>query len=168
MLDKPIDTAKILFIPTAAIDDIAKKMAEQCKQELLRMGIKYESIHTYDIDSSMNENEAMAFDAIYFTGGNADFLLQRIKETGFDKVIKKMVYSNKIYIGVSAGSLIATPNIGNPYDRETAGLCLINAYLSVHCPADATPRTDLPLPHIPLSDNQGFVTACSGYELIEG
>ncbi|MEN6312865.1 MAG: hypothetical protein ABFD25_01315 [Clostridiaceae bacterium] len=67
----------------------------------------------------------------------------------FDIIAKKMVCANKVYVGVSTGSIIATPNIGDPFDESTAGLCLVNAYLSVHCPGNMELRTDLLLPHIP-------------------
>ncbi len=109
----------------------------------------------------------MSHDAVYVTGGSTGYLLKRVKETGFDKILKKMVYAGKVYVGVSAGSLIAAPNIGNPYDKETAGLCLVNAYLSCHNPEGAEARTDLPLPHIPLSGGQALVVGWDGYELVE-
>lgn len=168
MLVKPVNNAKVLFIPTAAIDDVAKEMVKKCRRELLHIGISLDNIFEHEIDGSLSENDAMRYDVIYFTGGNTGHLLQRIKETGFDTIIKKMVYANKVYIGVSAGSIIATPNIDGPFDERTAGLCLINAYISVHCNDDAEARKDLPLPHIPLNDNQALAVACSGYNLIEG
>lgn len=168
MIDKPIHEAKVLFVPAAAIDDAAKEMAVWCKQELLRIGVSEENLRTYDLDGTITEEEAMLFDAVYFTGGSTSHLLHRIKKTGFAAIIKKMVHANKVYVGVSAGSMIATPNIGEPYDETTAGLCLINAYLSVHCPDDQQARTDLPLPHIPLTDNQAIAVRWDGYEIIAG
>ncbi|MDT9151210.1 Type 1 glutamine amidotransferase-like domain-containing protein, partial [Escherichia coli] len=59
----------------------------------------------------MTKNEALSFDAIYFTGGCTSHLLSRIKESGFDSIIKSMVMREKTYVGVSAGSIIMTPNI---------------------------------------------------------
>jgi len=148
MLGKPFDKARVLFIPTAANDDGSKKMAKLCRLELINMGILPENIIVYDIDGSMGIDEAMEHDVIYFTGGDTSYLLDRVKKIGFDTIIKKMVYSGKVYIGVSAGSLIATPNIGEPYDEKTSGLCLINAYLSVHSlKADA--RSDASSTYLP-------------------
>lgn len=168
MLGKPASDAKVLFILTAAVNNEAKEMAEWYRRELIHIGILPESITTYDVDGSLHEDDAMTYDVIYFTGGDTRHLLQRIKETGFDIIVKKMVYTNKVYVGVSAGSIIATPNIGNPFDESTAGLCLVNAYLSVHCPENMELRTDLPLPHIPLTDNQALVVTCDGYKVVEG
>jgi peptidase E len=168
MLDKPADKAKVLVIPTAAIDDEAREMADWCRRELVGVGILTENITVYDIDGSLTEGEAMKYDVIYFTGGDTGYLLWRIRETGFDAVIKKMVYANKVYIGVSAGSIIATPNIGDPFDNKTAGLALVHAYLSVHQPAGVSAHIDLPLPHIPLTDNQALAVNWAGYEIVEG
>ena len=166
MLGKPISQAKILFIPTAAIFDEARKMAVLCRQELIRMGTSEENIFTYDIDGTISEDEAMKYDVIYFTGGNTEHLLNRIKETEFDAIIKKMVYANKVYVGVSAGSIIATPNIGEHSDEKTAGLCFLNAYISVHCQTNETARTDLPLPHITLTDDQAIAVKWDSYRII--
>lgn len=168
MLDKPAYEARVLFIPTAAIDDEAREMAAWCRRELLGVGILEENITLYDIDGSLTEDEAMKFDVIYFTGGNTGHLHQRIRETGFDTIIKKLVYANKVYVGVSAGSIIATPNIGDAFDKETAGLALVHAYISVHQPEGTLAQSGLPLPHIPLTDNQALAVSWAGYEIIEG
>ena len=166
MLNKPIDAAMVLFIPTAAVDDESKKIAALCKKELVSLGIFDENIKTYDMDGSLTEEEAMKFDVIYITGGSTAHLLQRMKETKFDVITKKMVYANKVYVGVSAGSIIATPSISTVVDDKSAGLTLVHAYLSVHQPAGVLPRTDLSLPHIPLTDNQALAVSWKGYEVI--
>ncbi|MCL2461531.1 MAG: Type 1 glutamine amidotransferase-like domain-containing protein [Defluviitaleaceae bacterium] len=167
MLGKPAAEAKVLFIPTAANSDESRPAAGKCFAELLSAGISPNNIRVYDVDCSLSEDEAMVFDVIYFTGGDTGYLLRRLRDTGFDNVVKKMVYVNKVYVGVSAGSLIAAPNIGEPYNAETAGLCLINAYLSFHNPKGAPPRTDMPLPHIPLSGGQALAVSWKGYEMVE-
>ncbi len=167
LLGKPAEEAKVLFIPTAATKEEAKIYAGKCFAELLIAGILPNHIYVYDIDGRMSAEQAMRFDVIYFTGGDTSFLLRRVKETGFDTMIKKMVYANKVYVGVSAGSLIATSHIGAG-DQETAGLCLVNAYLSVHCDTEAQARTDLPLPHIPLRAGEALAVVWDGYEKIQG
>ena len=166
MLDKPATQAKVLFIPSAANSDEARPAAGKCFAELLSAGIAPNNIHIYDIDGTLTSGQAMVFDAVYVTGGDPSHLLRRMKETGFDETVKRMVYANKVYVGASAGSLIAAPNIGDPYDKDSAGLCLINAYLSFHCPKGEKARDDLPLPHIPLSGGQALAVSWEGYELI--
>lgn len=172
MLGKPARETKVLFIPTAAIDEESIKMAGHCRDELLEAGILNENITFYDLDGRLTAESALAYDAVYFTGGNTGFLLNRIKETGFDVIIRKLVYANKVYVGVSAGSIIAGRDISTAAMTEMAadrnGLALVNAYISVHCSENMKPRTDLPLPHITLTDTQALVVTYDDYELIDG
>jgi len=167
MLGMPAGEAKVLFIPTAANSDESRPAAGSCFAELLSAGILPNNIRIYDIDGSLTLDQAMEYDVVYFTGGDTGFLLRRMKETGFDKIVKRMVYVNKVYVGASAGSLIATPNIGDPYNEDTAGLCLINAYLSFHCREGTEAREDLPLPHFPLTGKQAIAVSWEGYEPVE-
>ncbi|MCL2203020.1 MAG: peptidase E [Defluviitaleaceae bacterium] len=167
LLEMPPSRARVLFIPTAACGDAYFPAVGKCFAELLSAGINPSHITVHEIDGTLSLEEAMAHDVLYVTGGRTTHLLQRIKETKFDKIIRHMVHANKLYVGVSAGSLIATPNIGEPQNEETAGLCLLNAYLSVHCPEGTAPRTDMPLPHIPLTESQALEVRWDGYTLIE-
>lgn len=172
MLKKPPEDAKVLFITTAAIDKEAKTALGFCRNDLYAARIPEDGITDYDLDGNMTAVKAMQYVVIYFTGGNTGYLLRRIKETGFDAVIRKMVNANKVYVGVSAGSVIAARDISTALCTDLSpdinGLCLINAYISVHCPEGTQPRTDLPLPHIPLTDNQALAVGWAGYELIGG
>lgn len=174
MLGKPFEEATVLFIPTAAMQNAAKaaEITERLGGELLQMGFRPENITVYNIDGSMPEEKAMEFDAVYFSGGNTPFLAKRVRETGFDTIVKNMVYANKVYIGMSAGSMLAMANFnvdGLPEETPMgfAGLGLVNAYFTVHCKPGTPNRTDLPLPHISLQCNQGLEVDCNGYRLID-
>ena len=140
---------------------------------LLLLGILPENIRTYDIDGSLSTPDAILFDVIFFTGGNTPYLAKRVRETHFDEIIKKMVYQNKVYVGISAGSMLAmadfnVDNLPAADSTEFAGLGFIHEYFTVHCPPGTLPRTDLPLPHIPLTDNQALAVGWKGYEIIDG
>ena len=50
-------------------------------------------------------------DVLFFSGGNTFYLLQKVQESNSAEVIREFVKSGKIYIGSSAGSLIAGPDI---------------------------------------------------------
>ena len=172
MVGKPFCETKVLFIPTAAQDDEGRFLAGFQKDGLHWLGILPENLTVYDIDGSLTDEEAMLFDVIFFTGGRDSYLLGRVKQTGFDKIVKKMVYSNKVYVGQSAGTVLATPNIrgcfGGIDDKESAGLGLINAYIDCHC--DMKPELkhlELPLPHIMLHFNQAIAVSSNGYEIID-
>ena len=64
--------------------------------------------------------------AIYVTGGNTFYLLKAIRQSGFDKIISKLLDNGVIYIGESAGSYVACPTIAMAHwkhqDADTVGL----------------------------------------------
>jgi len=173
MLDKPYEEAKVLFIPTAALvsGDANPEYVQFCMNDLLLLGIPIENITTYDIDGSLAEQDAIAFDVIFFTGGNTPYLAKRVRETGFGEIIKKMVYANKVYVGISAGSMLAMADFNvdkllESVPNEFTGLGLTNIYFTVHSLPETPPRNDLPLPHIHLTDEQALAVSLDGYELI--
>lgn len=174
ILDKPANEAKVLFIPTAAISDEAKYYVEECKRELMEHGIIEANLYIYDFEYEMSEDEALTYDVIYFPDGSTSHLLSRIRESGFNSIIESMIANDKTYVGVSAGSIIMTPNISleNPLDTLTVGLAYLQAFLSVHCNEldkgwyDEMQRK-LPLQLIALNDNQAVLVDRDGYLIIQ-
>jgi len=175
MLGKPFSEARVLFIPTAATaqypENDLSEYVRASMNELLMLGIPSKNIITYDIDGTLSLQEAMKFDVIYFTGGDTSLLAERVKETNFDKIILQMVYANKVYVGVSAGSMLAMKDFYAPFGIQCkpddfTGLGLMDAFFTVHCEPETVPRDDLPRLHIPLTDEQALVVWWDGYEVI--
>ncbi len=52
-----------------------------------------------------------AFDVLFFSGGNTFYLLEKIQQSKSASIIRTFVDQGKIYIGTSAGSLVAGPDI---------------------------------------------------------
>lgn len=174
MLGKPFCEAKVMLIPTASMQNPVKaeQITERLGNELLQMGILPNHIKVYDLDGLMSEDQAMDYDALYFTGGSTLYLARRVRETQFDRIVKKMVYANKVYVGMSAGSLLAMKNFnvdGLPEESpmDFKGFGFIQAYFTVHCEPGTPNRTDLSLPHISLQCNQGLEVNWKGYKLIK-
>jgi dipeptidase E len=117
--------AKALFIPTAAIYPDAAAMLPVCMQDLLCAGIPNENIVTYDLDQPLEFKYAKQFHVIYFCGGDPQHLLNRIKESGFDFLLDMLLDQGTVYVGVSAGSIVAAENLPD-------SLHYINCKLSVH------------------------------------
>lgn len=75
------------------------------------MGIRFQEL---DINGKTPEKLLSALrpaHAVFVAGGNTFYLLEKAKESGFDKVIRKVVDDGVIYIGGSAGAVIAGPTI---------------------------------------------------------
>jgi len=179
MLQKPFWETKVLFIPTAAAQDKQKaaEITTRLKNELLAMGMLDENITVHDIDGSLTEADVMTFDMMYLTGGKTPYLAKRVRETGFDKIIKNFIFANKTYVGMSAGSVLLAShfNVDDMYNPTYEGLGLIKAYFSVHCvkPEGSPDQVwddefkGLPLPHITLQENQSLQLGWDGYKIIK-
>ncbi len=140
IINKPASQIKIVFVPTAARSKEELKYVDESKEELFDLGILESNIKTLNLNSSVSFNEIEEFDVIYVCGGNTFYLLQKVRETGFDKVIAEFIKKDKLYFGVSAGSILACPNIdiASPFDEnnvnltDLTGLNLIDVIISPH------------------------------------
>ena len=123
---------KALFIPTAAVFPGAIAVLPKCMDDLLNIGIPAENIKVFDLHRSMTAEELSEFDAVYFTGGNPQYLLDRINDTGFNVPLNDYVNNGGIYVGVSAGSIVAAGNLPN-------NLGYLKASLRVHLETGTAP-----------------------------
>lgn len=150
MTGKDMPSVKALFIPTAAIDADAIAVLPKCMNDLLKCGILNENIRVYDLHVGMAIEELQKYDVVYLCGGNTQYLLERINDTGFDKSLTAYINDNGLVIGVSAGSLIFANNLPD-------NLGLIDTKLDVHCAAGEK-RGKLAYP---LKDNVKLTNTCA-------
>mgnify|MGYP001559596470 FL=1 len=64
-------------------------------------------------------------DIIFVEGGNTFYLLKAMRGCNFEKVIKKLLKQGKVYIGASAGSIVAGRTVKTAEwhgDKNTVGL----------------------------------------------
>lgn len=125
LFDKKPSEIKALFIPTAAIDADAIAVLPACMDDLLNAGIPKENISVFDLHRDMPLEELSQYDVVYFTGGSPQYLLQRVNETGFRNSLQQFVDHGGVYVGVSAGSLIAANNMAD-------NLGYLNCTIGVH------------------------------------
>lgn len=78
------------------------------KKEMSDFGVKVTEINIAKNDEFPDLSE---FDIYYVCGGNTFYILDRMRKTGIDKVLIDAVKREKFYVGVSAGSIIAGPDI---------------------------------------------------------
>lgn len=129
---KPADI-KVLFVPTAAEYEFENKeemfYVKESERELIAdLGIPKENIVWFNMKNASVAGDIQSFDVMYMCGGNTYYLLNEIRNTGFDKKIIEFVESGKIYVGVSAGSIIMGPNISTSADKNQVGLKDTNAF----------------------------------------
>ncbi len=140
LANKPVFEIKIIFIPTASRTEEELHYVEASKKELVELGIKRENIKILNLDRKISYGDVEDFEVIYVCGGNTFYLLKKVRESGFDNVIKKFIENGGIYFGVSAGSIIAGPNIeiaslGDENEvglKDFTGLNLMDAAICPH------------------------------------
>jgi dipeptidase E len=120
LLDKPIDECKVLVMHTG-------KFKRKYLKALLSPGLSKKNILYANISNKINPNKFKDIDIFYSCGGNTFYILDRVRKTGFDKYIKNFINKGKLYVGISAGSIIVHKTIeiagwGIEADKNLIGL----------------------------------------------
>jgi dipeptidase E len=113
---------KLVFIDTAAeVKEGDKSWLENDRQALLDIGYQITNYTISDKSSEQLMSDLKKFDAIYMCGGNSLYLLQQSQLSGFIEIIRELVLKQgKTYIGTSAGSVVAGPDMYPVYRLEKA------------------------------------------------
>lgn len=143
LFEKPVEEIIVLFITTASRTKEELQYVQEAKRELLDLKLKEENIHLCTHLDTLTEKQVLDADCIYVCGGNTFYLLDHVKKNGFDKTIKKWVRRKTpepVYVGVSAGSIIAGQDISIAASEDTndvglkefTGFCFIKEVISPH------------------------------------
>lgn len=74
-----------------------------------------------------------AYDVVLVEWGNPFYLLQVVRETGFQKIMEELMKQWVIYIGKSAGSYIACPSlVVSTWSKLTFDRCGISDLTAMH------------------------------------
>ena len=119
--------ARIGFIATAAEPYDDQTFTEETRAQLRSFGFTLEEVDVSGETASLLQEKIAGVDAIFVAGGNTFFLLQQLRKKGVDRMIIEHVAQDKLYIGSSAGSVIAGTSIepvrvfDNPDDAPDLG-----------------------------------------------
>lgn len=132
----------VTYIPTASKVERLGFFVKIGKWRLRRLGLVVDELEISEASHEMIVSKLEKNDLIYVTGGNTFFLLQELRRTGADKILIREIEKGKLYIGESAGAIIAAPGIGYsakmdcvekaPGLKDYAGLNLIDFYVVPH------------------------------------
>ena len=109
---KPSDM-KVAFIDTAAevYDKDEADWLNADREALVKVGF---SVIDYTLSGKTKENlqeDLSKFDVFFVSGGNSFYLLEKALKSGFVSLIKENYFSEKIYVGSSAGSVLLSNDI---------------------------------------------------------
>ncbi|MDO4396462.1 MAG: Type 1 glutamine amidotransferase-like domain-containing protein, partial [Clostridia bacterium] len=142
LIKEELNNKRVAFIPTASLHEgytgyvrSARKLFKKLGSQITELDI---SIVPYSTTKEVLENS----DIIYFTGGNSFFLIDQLRKTGTDKLLKHELAKGKLMIGESAGAIVCAPTITyieqmdkkpkNYSQEDDAGLNLIDFYVLPH------------------------------------
>ena len=142
LIKEEIDNKKVAFIPTASLHEGYTGYVGSARKLFKKLGA---SVTEIDISTEVYSTIQAVFedaDVIYFTGGNSFFLMDQLRKTETDELLKKELANGKLMIGESAGAIICAPTIQyieqmdeKPEDysqEDNEGLDLIDFYVLPH------------------------------------
>lgn len=177
--NKP-ENVKVLMI-TFAQSDEEESYVNESKQELIDLGLKNITIANMHRDIMIDTFND--FNVIYVCGGNTFSILQKLRETKLNKFIIEQVKKGTIYVGVSAGSIIAGKNIeiaswGSEGDKneinlkDLKGLSLTDVTIFPHFKQELRTevekfRNKVKYPVIELTDEQAMFIINGNKQIIQ-
>ena len=142
LLKDRIAGKRVAFIPTASIHEGYTGYVGSARTVFKKLGAELTEIEISTANVSDITQVFDAADIIYFTGGNSFFLIDQLRKTGTDTLLKQQLEKGKLFIGESAGAIVCAPELSYieemdpiPEDysqSDYAGLGLINFYVLPH------------------------------------
>ena len=141
-LDKNTESKKILFIPTATNVDEYKKYIHLTQKVFEDFGYEVENFDVSIFSEEIAKEKLSEAKIVFISGGNTFYLLQELKRKNLTSYLKERIENGLLYIGESAGSVIAAPDIeyASIVDDKTlatelndyTGLNLVDFYIVPH------------------------------------
>ena len=141
-LDKNTESKKILFIPTATNVDEYKKYIHLTQKAFEDFGYEVENFDISIFSEEIAKEKLSEAKTVFISGGNTFYLLQELKRKNLTSYLKERIENGLLYIGESAGSVIAAPDIeyASIVDDKTlatelddyTGLNLVDFYIVPH------------------------------------
>lgn len=107
---KPADI-RIFYVLTPSKYTKRNKYLRRLFKKSGVVNIPKENITFFSLDKKVTNHDLKGIDVIFVSGGNTFEYLDGLRKTGLDKLIKSFVKKGGVYVGLSAGSYVACPNI---------------------------------------------------------
>ena len=111
VLPKPADKVRVAHIITASKVEEDTSFVDKDRELMKEAGFNVEDITLEGKNKKQLMKILGVVDIIYVQGGNTFYLLKQMRKSGFDKIIRKLLRKGIVYIGVSAGSIVAGKTI---------------------------------------------------------
>ncbi len=145
LAEKPFKNLKMAFIPTAA--NVEEGSKDWLINDLVNFNnLGFDSIDIVDISAvpkDVWEPRIKEADVLVFGGGNTFHLMYWVEKSGLKDILTELL-SDKIYVGISAGSIIVSHRLSvsdskrlyseeiEEHKKETKGLGFVNFCVRPH------------------------------------
>ena len=102
---------KVLFVPTAGKVEEYNLYVEEAMNAFEALEFEIDVLDVSAIDEKAAKEKISDTECLYISGGNTFYLLQELKKKHLIGVIRGKINEGMIYIGESAGAIIASPSI---------------------------------------------------------
>lgn len=117
----PTGELKVAFIPTAADFYKSKPWMEADRQALIDLGYTAFEVALKGQPVDQLRKELEPANIIFVAGGNTTYLTERAQASGLPSIIHELL-KDRMYIGSSAGSILAGPSVAPFVDEDLSEL----------------------------------------------
>ena len=118
LVGKPASDIRLgVVVPNAIESEIELYYYNLHMDIFSQVGLLKQNIQVINLEEKLIYKLLEGMDAIFICGGNTYYILSKMRQFGFNKYVRQYIERGGVYIGESAGSIIAGPNI------EVTALC---------------------------------------------
>jgi len=169
------------FVPTAAnvLDD--RSFVDEERWVLEEMGFDVVELDLDAVAKDDMDRRVAETDLVFVSGGNMFYLLQRVRETGFEAALRRFIAAGKPYAGASSGATIMGPDPTQasfsdpslaPRLTSTEGLGIVEFEVFPHFDWEelAEERREMiakaTVPVVPIRDDQAVIVEGDAYRVV--
>ena len=136
------DAREILFIPTASHVEPRRDYVYRAWSHFESLGFRVRDLEVSELSREECLEQIEKAEILYVAGGNTFYLLQELQKKDLLDAIRKKVEAGMVYVGESAGAVLASHDIDYVYQIDpkedapelagTKGLGLMDFYVLPH------------------------------------
>jgi dipeptidase E len=115
----PLPGATVAFVPTAGDPYPERPWIDADRAALVRLGYAVVDVDLKDRAADGLRRDLSEADVLFVAGGNTTYLAEWSRRSGFGDIVRDLLREGKIYVGSSAGSILAGPTV-EPFAEEDA------------------------------------------------
>ncbi len=120
--EQNIRAKEVLFIPTAANVEEYRDYVDEAKEAFAKMGFEVQILDVSKASEAEAKAKIGAAQVLYVSGGNTFYLLRELKKKDLVALIAGRIQSGElVYVGESAGAMIAAPSVEYAAVMDDAG-----------------------------------------------